>query len=66
MQNPSNTPVMSGFERQIRVAVEAGQTVTVNICPVYKGTNLIPQGITMTATGSQGFSLSVSIPNAGK
>ncbi len=63
-QNPTNTPVMRGFEDQIRAAVEAGQTVTVMVNPIYDGNTAIPRAITMNAEGSGGFRLSVSVLNA--
>ena len=65
-QNPANHPTMSGFEAGIRSAVAGGQTVTYFAVPVYQGINSIPRGITISAQGSGGFSLDVSILNQGR
>ena len=62
-QNPANSPVMRGFENQVRSAVESGQTVDYTSTPIYDGTNPIPKAITLTGTGSDGFNLGVSILN---
>jgi hypothetical protein len=63
-QNPTNTPVMAGFEGRVRSAVEAGETVALQVVPVYNGTDPIPVGISMPARGSNGFSLDVFIQNS--
>ncbi len=62
-QNPVNTPVMSSFERQVRKAVEAGETINYSVAPIYKGNQLIPSGVTLNANGSEGFQLDVTILN---
>jgi hypothetical protein len=62
-QNPANSPVMSGFEKEIRRAVEGGQNVRYSSRPVYKGTSVTPRGITLRAKGSGGFYLYVTILN---
>ena len=62
-QFPANSPVMSGFEAQVASAVRAGETVKYASTPIYNGSNLIPRGITITARGSGGFSLDVSVLN---
>lgn len=54
-QNPVNTPVMSSFERQVRKAVEAGETINYSATPIYKGNELLPSGVTLNAKGSGGF-----------
>jgi hypothetical protein len=64
-QNPANSPVMSGFEAQIRAAVERGEIVDFRSTPIYDGNALVPRAITLEATGSNGFSLQVSILNRG-
>jgi len=64
-QNPANTPVMSGFEGQVRAAVQSGQTVNYSVVPVYQGVNAIPRGITIIGNGSGGFNLSVTVLNKG-
>lgn len=62
-QNPTNSPVMRGFENQVRSAVEGGQTVDYTSTPIYDGSNPIPRAVTMTGTGSDGFNLGVSVLN---
>ncbi|BBA36824.1 Rhs-family protein [Methylocaldum marinum] len=62
-QTPANSPVMRGFENQVRAAVEGGQNVNLQVTPVYQGNNPIPCGITMCASGSGGFNLDVTILN---
>lgn len=64
-QNPANSPVMSGFEAQIRAAVERGEFIDFRATPVYDGNNLVPQAITLEASSSNGFNLQVSILNRG-
>lgn len=63
LQNPANTPVMRGFENQTAAAVRAGQTVNYSAIPIYQGDNLVPSGITIMASGSGGFRLSVTVLN---
>lgn len=62
-QNPVNTPIMSGYEAQIRKAVEKGQIVEYRITTAYSGSDPMPVAITVEATGDGGFSLSLSILN---
>ena len=62
-QLPANSPVMRGFEYQVRAAVQSGQVVRYSSVPIYNSTNLVPQGITLTAEGSNGFTLNVTILN---
>lgn len=62
-QNPTNHPIMSGYERQIRNAVQNGETVIYKSTPIYKGNDLIPVGVTLSAQGSGGFSLNVTVLN---
>ncbi len=62
-QNPVNSPVMRGFERKVLNAVEEGQTVTYQVTPIYRGSELVPRAVTMTANGSGGFSLRVTVLN---
>jgi RHS repeat-associated protein len=63
LQNPVNTPVMSGFEADIRAAVEAGDTVSYKVTPIYRGNELMPIGITLEAKGIKGFSLQTTVLN---
>jgi hypothetical protein len=62
-QNPANTPTMRGFENLTRSTVEGGQVVQYSSTPIYNGTNLVPRGVTLSATGSEGFDLNVTILN---
>jgi hypothetical protein len=62
-QNPVNSPVMRGFENQVRTVVEGGQSVNYSVTPIYNGNNLVPRGITIFGTGSDGFNLGVSVLN---
>jgi DNA-entry nuclease len=62
-QNPVNSPVMRDFETSVRAAVENGEVVKYSSVPIYKGDNLIPSGVTMSATGSGGFKLDVTVLN---
>jgi len=62
-QNPVNTPVMRGFEQQVANAVRGGQTVRYEVVPIYRGSELIPRGITLRATGDGGFRLHVTVLN---
>ena len=62
-QRNANHPNMSSFERQVHAAVRNGETVSFRAIPVYTGNNPMPTGVTLTARGSNGFDLDVSIPN---
>lgn len=62
-QNPANSPVMRGFEIQVRNAVEGGQVVEYSVSPIYNGDNLVPRGVTINASGSGGFNLNVTVLN---
>jgi hypothetical protein len=63
-QRNANHPNMSSFERQVRGAVEGGETVSFRAIPIYAGSNAVPTGISLTARGSNGFNLDVSVPNS--
>ena len=54
---------MRHFETQVRNAVDGGQVVNFRAIPIYDGNNPVPVGVTMTARGSGGFDLDVSIQN---
>ncbi|QDD88201.1 DNA/RNA non-specific endonuclease [Pseudomonas oryzihabitans] len=62
-QRNANHPNMSSFERQVKAAIQNGETVSYRAIPIYKGSDPIPTGVTLTARGSGGFNLDVSIPN---
>jgi RHS repeat-associated protein len=59
----ANTPVMRGYEDMIYRAVAGGESVFYEVTPVYSGANRIPVGITLSAEGSGGFQLHVSVLN---
>jgi hypothetical protein len=56
---------MRGFENQVRAAVEAGETVRYTAQPIYRGSELVPRGVTLSARGSRGFRLDVTVLNKG-
>jgi filamentous hemagglutinin len=62
-QRNANHPNMSSFERQVQTAVSNGETVNFRAIPIYTGNNPMPTGVTLTARGSNGFDLDVSIHN---
>ncbi|MBD9429904.1 hypothetical protein IB257_08150 [Achromobacter sp. ACM03] len=62
-QRKANHPNMSSFERQVRGAVQSGETVSYRAIPIYTGANPMPTGVTLSARGSGGFTFDVSIPN---
>ena len=62
-QNWTNSPVMRGFESQVRSAVEAGEMVQYSATPIYQGSNLVPKGVTLIGNGSNGFNLGVTVLN---
>jgi hypothetical protein len=63
IQSPVNSPVMRGFESQIARAVEGGEQVELTVQPIYRGSELVPRAITMTAHGADGFDLEVTVLN---
>ncbi|MDD5035616.1 MAG: DNA/RNA non-specific endonuclease [Methylococcaceae bacterium] len=62
-QAPANTPVIRGYETQVRNAAEQGETIHYSSTPIYHGENSIPCGITLSATGSNGTCLNVTVLN---
>lgn len=54
---------MRGYENQVRSAVEQGQVVRYSATPIYNGSELAPRGIKINGSGSQGFTLDVTILN---
>jgi filamentous hemagglutinin len=54
---------MSAFERQIAAPVEAGQVVKLSAQPVYRGAEAMPCAVTLSARGSSGFQLDVTVLN---
>jgi hypothetical protein len=63
IQNPVNSPVMRDFELRVAYAVRRGLIIDYTANPVYNGSELMPQGITITAHGDRGFSLDVTVLN---
>ena len=61
--NWTNSPVMLGYETQVRAAVEGGQVVQYSSTPIYNGNNLIPRAVTLMGEGNKGFILNVTILN---
>lgn len=43
--------------------MQNGETVSYRAIPIYTGTNPVPTGVTLSARGSGGLTLDVSIPN---
>ena len=64
-QNPANSPVMRGFENQVRGALDSGQLVDYAVTPIYRGADLMPMGVTLHAQGSGGFNMFVTVLNRG-
>jgi hypothetical protein len=59
----ANDPGMKAFETLVRRAIDTGETVEYTIIPNYVGNNLIPESVTITATGDLGLSIGVTILN---
>jgi len=59
----ANSPNMRHFENQKRSAIDGGEVVNFRVIPIYSGNRSIPSGVTMTARGSGGFNLDVSVQN---
>lgn len=64
-QRPTNSPAMRGFENAVRAAVERGEVVRYTVQPIYRGSEAIPRAVTLTARGSGGLRLDVSVLNRG-
>lgn len=43
--------------------MQSGETVSYRAVPIYTATNPMPTGVALSALGSGGFNLDVSIPN---
>lgn len=65
-QRPANSPAMRGFENAVRAAVERGEVVRYTVQPIYRGSEVIPRAVTLTARGSRGLRLDVSVLNRGR
>ncbi|MFF8658961.1 DNA/RNA non-specific endonuclease [Streptomyces huasconensis] len=55
-QNPVNTPIMRGIEKEMHQAVSKVENVQYSVVPVYEGTNPIPTRLNISAHGDRGFS----------
>lgn len=62
-QNPVNHPQMSGFEAQVRAAVESGEVVYYFAKPIYGNGPGLPSAVRLRARGSGGFRLDVTLDN---
>lgn len=62
-QNPVNSPVMRDLENSVRKAVENGEIVKYTVTPIYNGSELIPWGVTLNASGTGGFYLFLTVLN---
>ena len=58
-----NNGRMKSLEYQVRMAVEAGETVEYRVTPIYDGNNLVPTWIKMEAKGDDGFVLTQTLNN---
>lgn len=65
VQNPANSPVMSGFEDLVAETVAAGEIVTYEVTPFYRSHTFAgrPDTIRIRASGNRGFRLDVVISN---
>lgn len=62
-QQNANSPYMRGFEREVKNRVLDGEVVSYRAIPIYDGNDLVPSGVTLSARGSNGFAMDVSIQN---
>ncbi|MGW7074650.1 DUF6531 domain-containing protein [Streptomyces sp. NPDC054866] len=62
-QNPVNTPVMRGIEKDVYKVVAKGENVQYSVVPVYEGTNPVPIRLNISAHGDRGFSLNRPLEN---
>ncbi|MEU8888095.1 putative T7SS-secreted protein [Streptomyces sp. NPDC048442] len=58
MHSYANSPVMRHIEKEVRQAVEAGETIQYTVTPRYNLDSPIPLGVTIEAYGSKGFQFS--------
>ena len=61
-QSPTNSPVMSDFERIVADAVEAGEVVNYRVTPVYDGPGM-PTSVVIQAKGSEGLDFEITLHN---
>jgi len=64
-QRQANSPVMRDYETLVAETVEAGETVTYRVLPIYdgEGDDGRPRAIRITARGDRGFRFDVEIAN---
>ncbi|MDF3300084.1 RHS repeat-associated core domain-containing protein [Streptomyces tropicalis] len=54
----ANSPVMRQVENDVRAAVDAGETITYHVTPIYRTnhpSDVVPVGVTLEAHGNRGF-----------
>ena len=61
-QVDTNSPVMGSFEDAVYQAVDAGEVVNYSVTPVYEGGSR-PVALAISARGSGGFSLDITLHN---
>ncbi|MEU7730182.1 SpvB/TcaC N-terminal domain-containing protein [Streptomyces sp. NPDC040724] len=59
----ANSPVMVKYENAVRAALDAGQSVKYTVVPLYRGSELVPIGVTMRAQPTGGLDTFVTILN---
>jgi hypothetical protein len=52
---------MRDFENKVRDAIDAGESIDYLVLSIYRGDDLLPRGITIEASETNGFSLGVTI-----
>ncbi|WP_435856600.1 DNA/RNA non-specific endonuclease [Streptomyces parvus] len=63
-QTPANSPRMRGLEGDVTNAVKSGETISLGVLPVYKGTDpAIPTEIRMHAVGNKDYRLDCTVYN---
>ncbi|RMC34929.1 DUF4781 domain-containing protein [Paracoccus alkanivorans] len=64
-QSPANSPVHSDFERVVYDAVQAGETVSYRVTPIYEDGDLKPTALAISARGSEGLEFDITLFNKG-
>lgn len=65
-QQNTNSPVMRDFEQQVYNAVQAGETVSYQVTPIYSDGVAYPTHVALQAKGSQGLDIEITIVNQNK
>ncbi|WP_159032298.1 MULTISPECIES: SpvB/TcaC N-terminal domain-containing protein [unclassified Streptomyces] len=58
--------IMRDFEKEVRVALNAGESVKYTVVPVYRGSELIPVAVTMRAQSTGGLDMFLAVLNIPK